>query len=88
MNDLIEKLVDLEKQITELFEEKTKLLQEFSEEYPEKFACKQNEDGTWTRLTLSDNAEKIDEGFWKTVRVERYSLKIETLKNMPKELKG
>jgi len=85
--DLVQQLIDLEKQITNLFEEKTKLLKEFSEAYPEKFACVQNEDGTWTRLTLSGNAEKINEGFWKNVKVERYSLKIENLKNMPKELK-
>ena len=87
MINLVEELIELEKQITGLFEQKTKLLQEFSETYPGKFTCMQNENGTWTRLTLSDNAEKINEGFWKNVKVERYSLKIETLKNMPKELK-
>ena len=45
-----------------------------------------NEDGTWSRLTITDNLESIKEGFWKSVKVERYSTKLETLKNKPKEL--
>jgi hypothetical protein len=88
MNEqLINDLLKVEKDITELYAKKAELLSEFPKSFPNNMAIKQNGDSTWSILTLTDNAEKINEGSFKTVRVERFSLKIETLKNMPKELK-
>lgn len=82
----IEQLVDLEERSTAIQGEKTKLINDFKESSPDGLAIKQNEDGTWTRVTVTDNKEKIDEGFWKMVKVERFSVKIDNLKNKPKEL--
>lgn len=82
-------LIKIEGQISELYAEKNKIIREIANVTQ----CKapvifHNEDNTWTRCTITDSLEKIEEGFFKTVRVERFSSKIEVLKNMPKELKG
>lgn len=87
MNELIKELLQIENQLTELYKKKNELVSKFPQEFPQSFTAFQNEDGTWTRLSVIDNAEKLNEGFFKTVRVERFNLKVETLKNMPKELK-
>lgn len=87
MNELVKELLKIENQLTDLYKKKNELVAKFPQEFPQGFTAFQNEDGTWTRVSVADNAEKLNEGFFKTVRVERYSLKIETLKNMPKELK-
>lgn len=84
---IVDSLIAIESQLTELYKQKNELVAQFPKEFPEGFTAFQNPDGTWTRISVADNATKLDEGFFKTVRVERYSLKIETLKNMPKELK-
>jgi len=47
----------------------------------------ENEDGTWTRIAITDNAENLDKGFYASARVSRYSTRVDVLKNMPKELK-
>lgn len=47
----------------------------------------ENPDKTWTRVTVMDNAERINDGYYEYLKVERFSVKIENLKNMPKELK-
>lgn len=86
-NEVVKRLMQIESQLADLFKQKNELVTEFPKQFPEGFCAFQNPDETWTRITVTDNAEKLDEGFFKTVRVERYTLKIETLKNMPKELK-
>ena len=46
-----------------------------------------NDNGTWTRITITDNLLKIEDGFYAQARVSRYSTKVDVLKNTPKELK-
>lgn len=87
MNELIKELLQVENQLSELYKKKNDLVAKFPKAYPQGFTAFQNEDGTWTRLSVTDNAEKINEGFFKSIRVERFTLKVETLKNIPKELK-
>lgn len=87
MTETINGLIAVENSLNELYKQKAELTKKFMEEHPGRFAAFQNPDGTWTRVTSTDNKDVIDEGFFKTVRVERFSVKIETLKNMPKELK-
>lgn len=87
MTTTISALIAVENSINELYKQKADLTKQFIEENPNKFAAFQNPDGTWTRVTSVDNKEAIEDGFYKTVRVDRFSVKIETLKNMPKELK-
>lgn len=87
MKDIIDQLLEVEKQLTDLFKVKNDLIIKFAQTSPNGTESFQNPDGTWTRISVADNAKAIDQGFFKTVRVERFSLKIETLKNMPKELK-
>jgi len=87
MTPTINGLIAVKNSLNELYKQEAELIKKFIEENPNKFAAFQNEDGTWTRLTAVDNKEEIEEGFFKTVRVDRFTVKIETLKNMPKELK-
>lgn len=87
MTETINGLITVENSLNDLYKQKAELTKKFMEENPNRFAAFQNEDGTWTRITSTDNKEAIEEGFFKTVRVDRFSVKIETLKNMPKELK-
>jgi hypothetical protein len=87
MATTIPALIAVENSINELYKQKVELIKRFMEENPNNFAGFQNPDGTWTRVTSVDNKEAIEDGFYKIVRVDRFSVKIETLKNMPKELK-
>ena len=83
----IQKFIDMDRRIKDLYQEQSDLIKEHIKEHPEeKQLFQQNSDGTWTRLSLIDNKDEIDAGYWKNVRVERYSVKIENLKNKPKEL--
>jgi hypothetical protein len=86
---LIDQITEVEEKIKELMNEKTELLNYAmdGELVDELKLVSQNSDGTWTRVTVFDNALQMNEGFWKSVKVERFSSKIETLKNPPKELK-
>lgn len=47
-----------------------------------------NGDGTWTRVTIYDNVERLmEKGFYEHVKIEKYTVEIKTLKNKPKELR-
>jgi hypothetical protein len=50
----------------------------------------QNEDGTWTRFTKTDNFKTIEETgiVWKSTSFGRFSTKFEDLKREPKENKS
>ena len=84
---IVDELMVIENQLTELLSSQKNFQKVLYKIKNELITAFQNADGTWTRMSVTDNVAKLDEGFFKTVRVERYSLKIETLKNMPKELK-
>jgi hypothetical protein len=85
---IIERYKTIENSLKIAHEEKEKLLKAIAVSYPdsELKVCSVNEDGTWSRLTITDNMQTIEEGFWQPVKVNRYSTKLETLKNKPKEL--
>lgn len=88
-NSIIEKITTLDSQINELVGKKSGLISSFCDEYSpeaELRVIKQNDDGTWSRLTITDNVEAVKTGFWKSVKVDRFSTKLETLKNKPKEI--
>lgn len=86
-NLLIDRFIEVNENLSELYEQKKALLKISLSECGAGPLIKQNEDGTWTRITISDNAERINEGYYEFVKVERYSVKIDNLKNKPKELK-
>jgi len=87
---LSEQLIAVDKQLDELFAKKAALAKQFHEELAGGVDCLQNPDGTWTRVAVADNlAELTDkERLVKIQIIERYSVKIDVLKNMPKELKA
>lgn len=87
MTPVVFDLISVEDALKDLYDKKAELVKKFVEENPSGLSAFQNEDGSWTRVSAADNKLTIDAGFYKTVRVKRYSVKIETLKNMPKELK-
>ena len=80
----VERLKALKEQIELLSKEKEQLELEV-----EDLVIYKNDDGTWTRFTKTDNIAELNNNgnFWKSTKVTRYSTKIETLKNPPKELK-
>jgi len=77
----IERLKEIKFQIAELTKEKESLELELDSK-----VIYQNEDGTWTRFTKIDNVEELLKGtFFRSTAVSRYTTKLETLKNEPKE---
>ena len=84
---LLNDLLELEEHLKDCYEKRTELMSKFREVAKSDFLITQNPDGTWTRIAFTDNAEKINEGIVKIVKVERFSIKVDVLKNMPKELK-
>ena len=48
----------------------------------------QNDDSTWTRFSKIDNLKELEEkgSFFRASSINRYTTKVETLKNKPKEL--
>ena len=85
--DLVKQLISIEEKLKELYKQKSEVVRSIAKST----GCKapvsfQNPDNTWTRCTITDNLEKIEEGFFNTAKVERFSSKIEVLKNKPKEL--
>ncbi|MDD4292013.1 MAG: hypothetical protein PHX51_07260 [Clostridia bacterium] len=86
---IIERYKAIEKSLQIAYEEKEKLLRAIQTKYAtesEIKVCSMNEDGSWNRLTVVDNIVALNEGFWQPVKVNRYSTKLESLKNKPKEL--
>lgn len=83
---MFDEIIQIEEQINGLFEKKQKLISEFIAKNNTGIESRQNADGTWTRITVTDNATKLNDGFFKVVKVERFSLKVDVLKNKPKEL--
>ena len=78
---------NIQEQLNFVYEKRKALLNKALAEFDNQL-FKQNEDGTWIRVTISDNAERINDGYFEFVKVERYSVKVEILKNKPKELVG
>ena len=81
---LVEKLKKLKKQQELLSEEKKKIIEELDD-----MVIYQNEDGSWTRFTKIDNLQELQEKgqVFRSTSLERYTTKVEILKNTPKELK-
>lgn len=53
-----------------------------------KMIARENEDGTWTRVKIVNNVERIEGGgYFEFLKVEPYTVKIDNLKNKPKELR-
>jgi hypothetical protein len=86
-NMLIDRFIEINENLTELYEKKKSLLKIGINEFGTDPLIKQNEDGTWTRITFVDNAERMNNGYYELVKIELFSVKIDTLKNKPKELK-
>jgi 3-polyprenyl-4-hydroxybenzoate decarboxylase len=86
-DQLFQSLLEIEANLKAIYEKRTQLMTSFRDVMKSDFAIIKNEDGTWTRIAFTDNAEKINEGIVKIVKVERFSIKVDVLKNMPKELK-
>ena len=85
---VIKNLLAINNSLSKLYEEKAEILKTAIKEIgTSQPLIKQNEDGTWTRISLIDNQERMNDGYYEFVKVERYSVKVDTLKNMPKELK-
>lgn len=80
-------LISLQDQISELYEKRRRLINNAVEQKIPRILFKQNQDGTWTRVKIIDNAERLNDGYYEFTKVERFSVKVETLKNKPKELK-
>ena len=77
----IEKIKEIKAKIDELSLEKS----EIETQLPP-FVVFKNEDGTWTRFTKIDNVEELKRGpVFRAQALNRYTTKIETLKNEPKE---
>lgn len=85
MKDKVERLKQIKEETDKLHEERRVLESEVDD-----LIIYQNEDGTWTRFTKTNNIEELQEGktVWKSCGMEKFSTKIENLKNEPKELKG
>lgn len=85
---IIDAFIDVNNDLTKLYEKKAALLNTVVKNWGNiSPMIKQNEDGTWTRIVIQDNQERMKDGYYEFVRVERYSVKIDNLKNKPKELK-
>lgn len=83
MKDKVEELKKIKEEISRLTKEKESI-----EEKVESLVTYQNPDGTWTRFTKINNIKELEKGtLFRTVAVNKFTTKIETLKNPPKELK-
>lgn len=83
MIEKIERLKAIKEQMNALNAEREAIELEVDEK-----VIYQNEDGTWTRFTKIDNIEELKRGtLFRSTSVNRYTTKLETLKNKPKELK-
>jgi len=88
IQQIFEDILDVHKDIIELEKKKRELAAQIIKMgIPENKLIIQNLDGSWTRATILDNVERIDSGYYEMTRIERFSLKVEHLKNKPKELK-
>ena len=77
----VEQLKLLKEEMTVLSDKKT----EIENRLPESVIY-QNEDGTWTRFTKIDNLKELEEkgSIFRASITNRYTTKLETLKNQPK----
>jgi len=82
----IDEFLELNQKLVELHEQKKELLERMGID-PRRILAKKNVDGTWTRVTIHDNAVRINDGYYEFVKIERYTAKVDVLKNMPKELR-
>lgn len=84
MKNKVERLKQIKDEMDKLGDEKLKI-----EESLDDMVIYENGDGTWTRFTKIDNVEELKEGktVFRSHPFNRYSTKLETLKNPPKELK-
>jgi hypothetical protein len=97
MKNKIEKIKQIKSQIESLSEEKKAIEESLTLEIKEnedgskyEYFSYQNEDGTYTRYTRIDNIEELKSKgqMYRNTPINRYTVKIENLKNLPKELKG
>ena len=79
----VERLKEIKEAFSKLSEEK----KEIENGLPEQVIY-ENEDGTWTRWTRTDNlTELMEKGeIFRAAPISRYTTKLENLKNKPKEL--
>lgn len=80
----VERLKAIKAQIEELSKEKKEIEDRLSG-----LEIYQNDDGTWTRFSKVDNMKELEKTgqIYRAAPINRYSTKLETLKNKPKELK-
>ncbi len=80
----VERLKAIKAQVEELSKEKKEIEDELGD-----FEAYENEDGTWTRFTKIDNLQELEKTgqIYRTAPINRYTVKLEILKNKPKELK-
>ena len=65
------------------------LVEEFIGKYGAGTHAVQNDNGTWSRVKITDNVAELLAGntVWRSSATERYTDKVEILKNKPRELK-
>jgi len=80
----IDEFLEVNRQLVELYAKKKELLIQAAGDHGIDLV-KENIDGTWTRVTIHDNAMRIEDGYYEFVKISRYTAKVDVLKNKPKE---
>lgn len=83
VNTAVERLKEIKSSIDSLSKERQEIENTLDDQI-----IYQNTDGTWTRFTKIDNIQElIEKGtMFRASSINRYTVKLETLKNKPKEL--
>ena len=83
MQELIERLKVIKLEQEKLSNEQSEIVEKL-----DGIVCYQNSDGTWTRFTKIDNIKELQEKgtVYRANSFNRFSTKVEVLKNKPKEM--
>ena len=83
MQELIERLKGIKAEQETLSLEQSEIIAQLGDMF-----CYQNSDGTWTRFTKIDNIKELQEKgtVYRANSFNRFSTKVEVLKNKPKEM--
>ena len=85
-------LFQLDQKISELYDKKKELSLKLAERYPEGaqgfFKLTEGNEKPWVRVTFLDNLQPFSAGTtqYRQAAFNRFDIKVETLKNEPKEL--
>lgn len=81
--ELVERLKQIKIEQEKLSNEQAEIVNKLGD-----ILCYQNQDGTWTRFTKIDNIKELQEKgtVFRSNSFNRYSTKVEVLKNKPKEM--